>query len=85
MKKLRFLPVLAIILASASAFTFSKQDPLYYTLDGEHFEVISGGTGCDPGSFNCQYEAKVEEPDLDDPEDFEAVGDPMSVWNPGTK
>jgi hypothetical protein len=83
MKKIKFLPVLAIILATASAFTFGKKNPQYYTLDGSSFVEITTDGDCIPGDFNCKYEANVSNPRLEGhPEDFDEVGDPLSVWSP---
>lgn len=81
MKKLRFsLPLLAIILATGSAFTTKLTDDTeYFTTDGQHFEVKGSGI-CSSGSLYCTYTANVQDPDLDNPDDFTPQGDDMTLW-----
>jgi hypothetical protein len=83
MKKTRLaVPLLAMILAMASAFSPAKKlsGTLYFTTNGSHFEEKGMGL-CDTGGYNCTYEARDENPnpDPDTPGDYIAVGDD-GVW-----
>lgn len=81
MKKLSFsLPLLAIILATGSAFTTKlTKDTEYFTSDGQNFEVKGTGS-CLPGSLHCTYTANVENPDLGNPDDFTAQDEAGHIW-----
>ena len=85
MKKIQLFLLAAMLIGIGSAFTQSRQvADEYFTTNGTDFELKGSGE-CINGSYYCTYNAIVENPRLDHPEDFEPVGPSGKLWQESVK